>query len=350
MLAFYQRIIIVTLSVALLSSCELLPTNKTTTSEKTSSKSNQSALVESSISLLEQGQYSKAQTIIQRILQKNKQHSIANLLNKQLVLSPKALFNTSRETSYTVKAGDTLGGIAESWLGNSLYFVSLAKLNNIAKPLSLQPGEVIIIPVTPSSGLFKKEQKRSKANLALINQYKTQKDYYKGLEKANSLFIADKDSDALLKIQNEILNAVAMSAASLSERSAMLKKVTQLSQSSRHDAQKSVYNLFIKKQYVSLYLDESVLLFEDESYVESAEKLVQAKKLHQEYSAQSNSHRMETLLLNKLHEQAVVLYRNHELKQAMVRWNLILQIQPGNELAQKYTQRTQKLLKKLNQY
>ena len=99
-----------------------------------------------------------------------------------------------------------------------------------------------------------------------------------------------------------------------------------------------------------LYLDEASLLFDDQSYSEAAQKLVSAKKIDKKANSETSVFRMEKLLLNKLHEQAVVLYRNHSLRKALDRWNLILQLDPNNELAKKYTERTNKLLKKLNQY
>lgn len=306
--------------------------------------------VNKSIQMLEQGDFKQAENLLRKVLKYNNNHSTANLLLDQLTLSAEEIFKTQRTSSYQVKSGDTLGAIAEKWLGNSLYFVSLARLNNIDKPVALPKGFTLKIPVTVTSDLVKKERRRSKANLALLKQYREKKEYYKGLSKANKLFVIETDFENLLHEQQLSLDALAESTVSLSDRTAMIKKLNQLSKQGRNTEQTELYIRFIKAQNRILFLDEAVLLFEDQSYAEAAKKLINAKKIDSKVNKETNVFRMEKLLLNKLHEQAVVLYRNHSLRQALERWGLILQLEPNNELAQKYTQRTNKLLKKLNQH
>ena len=349
----YSRLVILLLSSTLILGCQMLPD----TGEKAgvddlslTSIVRQNEQINAAIHLLETGDRSTARRLIDQVLEYNAKHPTANLLHKQLTQSAESIFNTSRQTTYVVKSGDSLGVIAQKWLGNSLYFVTLAKLNNISKPVTLQPGTKIKIPVTEKSEIVVKEQRRSRANIGLIKQYREKKDFYKGLEKSNKLFIVDQDLKKLFHEQQLILDALANASVSLSDRSNMLKQVTSYAKLSRSQQQKSLYQRFLNAQNRLLFLDEAVLLFEDQSYMDAAERLVNAKKLDENMDKETVVFRMEKLLLNKLHEQAVVLYRNHSLKQALDRWSLILQLDPDNELAKKYTERTHKLLKKLNQY
>ena len=49
-------------------------------------------------------------------------------------------------TSYTVRPGDTLGGIALKQYGQSGLYPQLAKYNKIADPNQIMPGQVIRLP------------------------------------------------------------------------------------------------------------------------------------------------------------------------------------------------------------
>ncbi|MGX5174845.1 LysM peptidoglycan-binding domain-containing protein [Aliikangiella sp. IMCC44653] len=311
---------------------------------------NQNKQTNKAIHLLEKGQSSRAEKLLDEVLRYNPAHPTAILLKQQLNQSLQQLFNINRTTTYRVKSGDTLGKIAQEWLGNSLYFVVLAKLNNLPNSLAIRPGEKLVIPVTEFSQFAQKEKRRSQANIKLIKNYRLEKQYEKGLQKANTLFIVEQDLEKLLHEQQLTLDAFAKSSISLTERESMLKRLQKIAQSSRNLKQRELYQRFINAQNRLLFLDEALLLFEDKSYVQAAEKLVKAKALDKNMLRQTSVFRVEQLLLDKLHEQAVVLYRNHALKEAMQRWQLILKIQPENEIAQKYITRTQKLLEKLNQY
>lgn len=51
-------------------------------------------------------------------------------------------------SSYTVKSGDTLSGIAQSQLGDATRYLELATLNGIASPYTIYPGQVLQLPGT----------------------------------------------------------------------------------------------------------------------------------------------------------------------------------------------------------
>ncbi len=314
------------------------------------SKSKQKRQVNIAISLLEKGNKPKAKQLISEVLAANPKQKTALVLNQQLELSASDFFKTKRFTTYQVKSGDSLGEIAHKWLGDSLYFVSLAKLNNIKKPALLQPGSKIRIPLTEVSQKLIKEKSRSFANLRLLEQYNVNKEFTKGLKKSNSLFIIKKHYDRLLKKQSILLSGLSKSVVSISDREGMLKKAKRLKSSARNKAQENQFQNFINTHQKKLYLEQSVLLFDDKSYIQSAKKLIQVKKLDKNIKKQTKIFRMEKLIVNKLHEQAIVYYRNHSLNKALSHWQLIKKLQPKNKLAEKYINRTKKLLDKLNSY
>ncbi|TQV73054.1 LysM peptidoglycan-binding domain-containing protein [Aliikangiella marina] len=347
------KFLLCSLFVLVVSGCQLTPkTGQQARVDDLSLKSvtRQNEQINAAIHLLETGDTGTATIMIDQVLSHNPDHPTAKMLKQQLTQPAAKIFKTNRTTQYKVKQGDTLGKIAQDWLGNSLYFVSIAKLNNIRRPNALQPGKTITIPVTEKSNLVTKERRRSAANINLIRQYREDKRFYKGLDKSNTLFVIDSDIEKLFHEQQLILDALAERSVSLSDRGAMLKRVTEFSENSRNGQQRALYQRFINAQNRLLFLDEAVLLFEDESYSEAATRLINAKKIDAKVDKETQVFRIEKQLLNKLHEQAVVLYRNHALKDALDRWGLILQLDPENQLAQKYSERTNKLLKKLNQY
>ncbi len=356
-------------SSLLLTACGLLPKNMgsqpTHPPEQSSLKSliGQNTQTNSAIHLLEKGKKQEAAQLIKEVLKINPHHVTATLLNKQLLQPASAIFKTQRITRYRVNSGDTLGKIAEEWLGNSLYFVSLAKLNQIKVPLNLQPGTLLKIPVTELSPLAIQESRRSNANIQLLIKYRKRQAYFEGLSKSNSLFVVKSDLNKLLHQHQLLLNSLARSTVSLSKRADMIIQINELKNFGRNKQQKRQYTHFINTQNRLLLLDEASLLFNDKSYIDAAKKMISAKKFEQSgdllnnNQTNNNQHyhgpvslpEIEKRLIEKLHEQAVVLYRKHELKQALQRWTLVLQLEPHNELAQKYTERTQKLLTKLNQ-
>lgn len=313
-------------------------------------KSNQDRQVVRAVRLLETGKQQDAKQLLNEVLLFNPKHDKAVLLNRQLNEPSEKFFGTNKSISYSIKSGDSLGKIAHKWLGESLYFVGLAKLNQITNPSRLERGKTIKIPLIGPAVTIQKQGRRSRANVALLKQYKSGQDFNKGLRKANTLFVLEKDLPGLIHEQQRILDAYAGKSNSINQKRQMLESVTKIAESSRNKEQLGVYQRFIKAQNRTLFLDESQELFAQKQYMQAARKLASAKRLDAKINSKTSVFRMEKLLINKLHEQAVIFYRNHALKKALTRWDLILELQPSHELAQKYKVRANKLIEKLDQY
>ncbi|MCW9000346.1 MAG: LysM peptidoglycan-binding domain-containing protein, partial [Kangiellaceae bacterium] len=211
-------------------------------------KSNQDRQVIRAVRFLETGKQQDAKQLLKEVLLFNPKHDKAILLNRQLSEPSEAFFGTDKSLSYSIKPGDSLGKIAHKWLGESLYFVGLAKLNNITNPSRLEPGKKIKIPLVGPAVTIQKQGRRSRANLALLKQYRNNQDFSTGLKKANTLFVLDKDLQSLLHEQQLILDTYAGQSNTTKQRRQMLESVTKIAESSRNKNQLGVYQRFIKAQ------------------------------------------------------------------------------------------------------
>lgn len=75
--------------------------------------------------------------------------NIHNLhIGKQILISAELLKHptVNEDTTIIIKSGDTLAGIAKSYLGDESRWHDIAKFNNITNPKSLHTGNTIIIP------------------------------------------------------------------------------------------------------------------------------------------------------------------------------------------------------------
>jgi len=313
----------------------------------------QNETIKIAINQLQIGKVLEAEIMINQVLRVNASHSTAKLLKYQLTTAPRLIFNTTRTTQYTIKAGDTLGSIAKTWLGNSIYFVSLAKFNKIKDSTQIQPGLLIKIPVMDNSPLVKKENRRSRANLALLSKYTDEKRFLKSLERMTGIFIIERDRKKLQVLQKDSLEKLAQSKVSISERQKMIEQIKLISSRSKRTVLAENFDQFIEQQFLAVLLDEFVLLFEANSFQSAASKLAEAKKIINSQSSKQKKepstyyYRTEKLLINKLHEEAILLRKNQQLQKAADSWQLILKIQPDNDLALKYYHRTNRLLERL---
>ncbi len=301
------------------------------------------------VSLLEKGKNTTATHLINEVLVFNPEHSTALILKQQLEKKPNKIFDTRRYTQYKVKAGDSLGKIAAKWLGNSLYFVGLARLNDITNPSLLTPGLKIKIPVTSNSQIVIEEKKRSKANLAKLEKYRKDKLFVAGLRQSENMFFINRDRREQFQLQQQLLDEYAKTPRTISDRKNFIATVTNLKKKSAKSKQKKMYQGAINQQTRFMLMDQAVLLYESDEYKKASDKLASAKKINRDQLPQRIA-KVENSLINKLHEQAILFYKNHTLDKALELWNLIIQLQPEHKLANTYSERARKLLKRLEQY
>lgn len=126
------------------------PTTETT-SKLTSPPEEKPAVQKSDLSqiirMLEDGQQDQARAALKAFRAKDPKNPVALSLQQQLEADPVRMLGQPTDT-YTVQSGDTLGGLAERFLGNPLKFVILARYNHIARSKDLRVGQIIRLPAT----------------------------------------------------------------------------------------------------------------------------------------------------------------------------------------------------------
>lgn len=99
------------------------------------------------IHMLEDGRQDQARVALKAYRAKDPKNPLALSLQQQLDTNPISMLGKPA-TTYTVQPGDTLGGLAERFLGNSSKFVILARYNHIARSKDLRVGQVIRLPAS----------------------------------------------------------------------------------------------------------------------------------------------------------------------------------------------------------
>lgn len=347
------KLILISLILLSIFSCQQKTTNIKKPVEifdlNLSSQLEQDKMINRAITMLQSGNIKQSKLLISQVLNANNQHSTALLLQKQLTLTINELFKTKRITFYSVKSGDSLGGIAKTWLGNPLYFVSLALLNNIKNPTKIYTGLKIQIPVMDNSPIAKKEQLRSESNLKLITQLISDKNYLLSLSKMTNLFILKKHSPQLVKLQKKALHKLKTGLNTLKQKKQTINQLTSILKQSQKFNLNNTLKAFIQSEKHAVLIDESIIFLNKKEYQLSAKKLIEANNIRLKNKSIKTTLGLEVSLINKLHENAITLRRKQLLQKALKNWLLILDIQPLNLLAKKYSQRTIQLLEKLKQ-
>ena len=104
------------------------------------------------IALVENGKDDAARAALKTFLKKDPKNPQAISLQRQLTTAPRQLLGGAPTVKYTIQNGDTLGGLAQKYLGSSLKFVALARYNHIQRSRDVQVGQVIEVPAQRNSG------------------------------------------------------------------------------------------------------------------------------------------------------------------------------------------------------
>jgi Flp pilus assembly protein TadD len=105
-------------------------------------------LVGRAIDLMSAGKADEAKIELRAALEKSPKDATATRLLEQIEKDPVELLG-SRSESYVVAAGDTMSGLAERHLGDTMMFYALSRYNGLASPNALSVGKTLKIPVIP---------------------------------------------------------------------------------------------------------------------------------------------------------------------------------------------------------
>lgn len=101
--------------------------------------------IEAIATLLDAGDQRRAKKRITAALKGDPGNARLMLLRDSIVRDPQELLGPT-SFSYTVKSGDTIGGLAQQFLGNRLKSHQLARYNGILGAATLTPGQSLRIP------------------------------------------------------------------------------------------------------------------------------------------------------------------------------------------------------------
>jgi len=223
-------------------------------------------------------------------------------------------------------------------------------LNDNNQSSLYQSGSAKTAPLVSSSQQIADAKKRSSANLELLDKYIAENKFIAGLQKSKIMFIVKEHRALLLKKQGKLIDGLAQSIRSQADREEALEQVGKLLNNASNDTTRKLYQTFIKEQIKQQYSQQANLLFERSNYIDAALTVIEYNQKNNSVAQSTDRIAIEKTLIDKLHEQALKLYRNHHLEKALYNWQLIQQIQPDNELSNKYIQRTEQMIKKLKQY
>lgn len=95
--------------------------------------------------LLLRGEDKAARKRLKAVLKRDPMNAQAQLLRDSIERDPQDLLGP-QSYPYTVRAGDTIAGLAQKTLGNRLKALQLARYNGLSAPYALTPGQSLRIP------------------------------------------------------------------------------------------------------------------------------------------------------------------------------------------------------------
>jgi hypothetical protein len=104
--------------------------------------------VDAIVQLLDRGERDAAGKRVRAALERDPGNAQVQVLRDSIERDPKDLLGPE-SFPYTVRAGETMIGLAERFLGNRLKAYQLARYNGVAVPQALAAGQVLRIPGEP---------------------------------------------------------------------------------------------------------------------------------------------------------------------------------------------------------
>lgn len=287
------------------------------------------------LKLLETGQPDRAKAALKTYLASYPNSALAKRLYAQLTESPETRYG-HEHFKYKIKRGDTLGVLAQRYLGSSMEFYGLARYNGILDPRKIQVGQHIKIPAGASNATKLLKQARE--------LFKTRQ-WFEALQLLVSIPKSDsKFSESRTLVQNGLEHLIE-SLTSSETKQRVSKQLEQLSVTA------GPYSDLVTDQKDRL---KSQVLIEQSQESLAAQNLELAYDLflqvEERVNRQNPSYKnLSEALSEALHREAVVQFRNQHLEHAIALWDKVLRISPSHQSAKQYRDRAVKLNSQLKQ-
>ena len=262
--------------------------------------------------LIEKGDHEQARAALETFLSKDPKNQLARSLYKQLTIDPEKALGPAA-SSYTVKSGDTLGGLAARFLGDPMNFVILGRYNHIERGRDLQVGQTIKIPSLKKWKALPDEVQKPSSSPATTEEPVLKSKSTEAHEPSGATNVQPAPETAEPKVTEKPTS-------SADEAKAM-------------EAQQAGVDAMQKNQLEEAEQDFSKALSIDPSLELAKTRAAQVRaKLVQQY-----------------HEAALVAYRKQHLDEAIAWWDKALALDPNYEPALGYRARAQELKRRLGQ-
>lgn len=259
---------------------------------------------------------------------------------------------------YTVRSGDTLGSIAKNMLGNAQRYLEIAELNNIEPQAPIYVGQQLKLPskglilvkpkVSQQAETQKQPAQQADESTSEIDTLLSEQRFYEAIEYAR----AQEDLSENNELQEKLIIATQNQVRQfrqqglVGEAEGLLQVLIddgRLSESSQQILLSNLAALNVEQD-----LAEAKQLADDQEFDKSYSILLSAWQVS---GTDLESNALFTGTRNKVseyyHQQALRLYRNQKLDEALVYWDRILTINPSDDLALVYKDRVKSLKEKL---
>lgn len=342
----------VTLVVFLLAGCQLLaprpdadPSDEPAPDDPVSEREVQRPSLARAIDLLQEGESNEAEEML-RVLAADDGGSVARRLLDQIRLPPESLLG-EEYIEITVDAGDSLSGLAAEYVGDSLMFFALARLNDIERPRLLQPGTTLSVPAPVAVGDHGSREE--------------------GLEATATQMMSEGHSEQAFPLLLSAARAGRLDGAGMQQLVASSAEVAAraISDNQLEDARRVLDAVQIwagrapdpaPYQRQRRRLDARLALeaarearSRDEREMER-ELLVAAIASDPELDEATRAlEKTDAFLVERYHDRALRAWRDQEVRDAAKLWERVLEIDPGFEPAAIYLERAEAILRRLEE-
>lgn len=295
--------------------------------------------------LLHQGEAGRAESMLRSRLELEPGDGRARDLLQQIESSPVEYLGEP-SFQYEVQAGESLSVLAQRFLGNHRLFYILARYNDIDKPSLVQSGQMIRIP---SDYWVGPKPSREPLDREIRAREYLAKDRPKdALRLYDEVQPDDLGSDelALLGILHRRWIERALHK---EELDAALERLEDARRQAPDNGHWGDWLAALERRAIAEKAFRNARTMQERDPVAAARALNRALEADPRHTrARDALAALRTEVVPELHREAVILYRNQALEQAIALWERALSIDPDYQPAQGYHARAEELQRRLN--